>query len=76
MKPRSNQNQVHPPLPKKKRVDAQGNDRKRMILKDHGATMIIAEGCTAECYACAWERFKKDIEAGGGRTLVGYKSIM
>ena len=73
---RNKQNQVHPPLPKRKRVDAQGNDRKRMILKDHGATMIVAEGCTAECYACAWERFKKDIEAGNGKILVGYKSIM
>lgn len=69
-------NQQNPPLPKRKRVDAQGNNRKRMILKDGGATMIIAQGCTAENYDCAWERFKRDIEAGGGKVLVGHKAIM
>lgn len=39
-------NQQNPPLPKKKRVDAQGNDRRRIIAKSGNATLIIASGLT------------------------------
>ena len=39
-------NQVHPPLPKKKRVDEQGNDRRRLWLKDGKTTMPFVEGLT------------------------------
>ena len=70
------QNQQNPPLPKKKRVDSQGNDRRRFIVIDGGATMIIAKGATASCYKCAWENFKNIIEKGGGEVVVKTKPIM
>ena len=66
----NNKNQQNPPLPKKKRVDAQGNDRKRLISRlTNGkltATSIIAYGATEECYNHAWAQFKSRVEAGGG----------
>ena len=68
-------NQQNPPLPKRKRVDAQGNNRKRLIVKDGGATIIIAEGATQNCYECAWKRFTRDIEAGGGKITVVIRPI-
>jgi hypothetical protein len=45
-KPHNVQNQVHPPLPKKKRVDEQGNDKRRLWLKDGKTTMPFVEGLT------------------------------
>lgn len=39
-------NQVHPPLPKKKRIDEQGNDRRKLWLKDGKTTMPFVEGLT------------------------------
>lgn len=69
------QNQQNPPLPERKRVDAQGNNRKQLIVKDRGASIIIAKGATKECYACAWARFVKDIERGGGKVTVISKAI-
>lgn len=39
-------NQVHPPRPKKARVDAQGNDRRKLWLKDGHTTMLFCEGLT------------------------------
>lgn len=40
------QNQVNPPLPKKKRVDSKGNSYQRVIVKDGGGTQIICENLT------------------------------
>jgi len=45
-KPYSYQNQEHPPLPKKKRVDANGNDHRRLFLKDGNTTMLFVKGLT------------------------------
>lgn len=39
-------NQVHPPLPKKKRVDEHSNDLMRLWLKDGDSTMLIIKGLT------------------------------
>ena len=39
-------NQQNPPLPKKKRVDSMGNDRRRLVAKSGNATLIIASGLT------------------------------
>ena len=63
-------NQVCPPTSKKKRMDAQGNDRRRLGARTGTATTIIAEGATENCYKTAWARFVKDIEAGGGKVKV------
>ena len=42
------QNQQNPPLPKKKRVDSQGNNRMRIFAKSGNATLCIASGLTKE----------------------------
>lgn len=39
-------NQVHSPLPKKKRADGQGNDLRRLWLKDGNTTMLITKDLT------------------------------
>jgi hypothetical protein len=39
-------NQVHPPLPKKKRIDEKGNDHRRLWLRDGKTTMPFVEGLT------------------------------
>ena len=36
------QNQEHPPLPKKKRVDSVGNNRKRIFYKKNDASILFA----------------------------------
>lgn len=69
------QNQQNPPLPKRKRMDAQGNNRKRFIVKDGGATTIIASGATEACYNQAWSKFVDLIEKGGGKITVQTKII-
>ena len=39
-------NQLHPPLPKKKRVDVAGNDKRRVYFKSGNSTMLLAKGLT------------------------------
>lgn len=39
-------NQLNPPLPKKKRVDKLGNDRRRLWFKAGNSTMLICQGVT------------------------------
>lgn len=46
MMPSRTRNQVNSPLPKKKRVDANGNDRRRLWLKDGKTTMPLTSGLT------------------------------
>lgn len=44
------QNQIHPPLPKKKRIDSLGNDKRKLWLRAGGksdkTTMLFCEGLT------------------------------
>lgn len=40
------QNQIHPPRPKGKRVDALGNDRRKLYFKCGNSTMLFAENLT------------------------------
>ena len=46
MKQRSSQNQIHPPLPKKKRVDTLGNSKRRVFVKSGTATLLLVSGVT------------------------------
>lgn len=60
------QNQQHPPLPGKKRVDAQGNDRRRLFAKSGNATLQIAYGLTkAQCDVLV-DAIEQDIKNLGG----------
>lgn len=39
-------NQIHPPRPKKARVDSNGNDKRKLWLKDGKTTMPFVDGLT------------------------------
>lgn len=60
------QNQQHPPLPKKKRVDAQGNDRRRLFAKSGNATLQIAYGLTQEACDVLVQSIEQSIKNLGG----------
>lgn len=40
------QNQVHPPRPKKMRVDTLGNDRRKIFFKSGNSTMLFCKDLT------------------------------
>lgn len=61
-------NQQNPPRHKKARVDAQGNNRKRLFAKSGNATLCIASGLTKN--AC--EVLEATIK--GSTTNLGGKS--
>ena len=44
------QNQEHPPLHKKKRVDSCGNDKKRIYFKSGNSSMLFCKGITENGY--------------------------
>jgi hypothetical protein len=75
MKTNSTQNQQNPPLPKRKRVDAQGNDRRRFIAKDSGTTMILVEGLTENGCKVLENSFRNTVERLGGKVKVNFKPI-
>lgn len=60
------QNQQHPPLPKKKRVDAQGNDKRRLFAKSGTATLQIAYGLTQEGCDALVQSIEQSIKNLGG----------
>lgn len=59
-------NQINPPLPKKKRVDSQGNDRKRVFAKSGTATLMIAENLTENAANVFISNMKTNAERLGG----------
>lgn len=75
MKTNSTQNQQNPPLPKRKRVDTQGNDRRRFIAKDGGTTMILVEGLTENGCKVLENSFRNTVERLGGKVKVNFKPI-
>ena len=75
MKTNSTQNQQNPPLPKRKRVDVQGNDRRRFIAKDGGTTMILVEGLTENGCKVLENSFRNTVERLGGKIKVNFKPI-
>ena len=59
-------NQQNPPLPKKKRVDAQGNDKRRLFAKSGTATLQIAYGLTQEACDALVASIEQSIKNLGG----------
>lgn len=59
------QNQEHPTPPKRKRVDAQGNHRKKMYYKDGTSTMLFCEGVTENAAKALDKRIRAYAEALG-----------
>lgn len=69
------QNQIHPPLPKKKRVDDKGNSRIRVIAKDGGASMIIAEHLTENAAQVLIDKISEIITKLSGNQKVKFRII-
>lgn len=59
------QNQEHPTPPKRKRVDAQGNHRRKMFYKDGTSTMLFCENITDNSAKALEERIRLYAEALG-----------
>lgn len=70
------QNQQNPPLPKKKRVDSAGNDRRRFIVKSGGATLILASNLTKNACDVLEAHIRGSIENLGGKCECTFKTIM
>jgi hypothetical protein len=70
------QNQQNPPLPKKKRVDTAGNDRRRFIVKSGNATLIIASGITSNGCTVLEQTIRDCITKLGGTCECSFKAIM
>lgn len=61
-------NQQNPPLPKKKRVDLQGNDRRRVYAKSGTATLLVAQNLTQNAADMLIESIKSNTKRLGGIT--------
>ena len=69
------QNQINPPLPKKKRVDSQGNNWHRAIMKTSLATMTFADHVSDNGWKKFIVEFPRLVENCGMRLLVDCKKI-
>lgn len=69
------QNQIHPPLPKKKRVDDKGNSRVRVIAKDGGASMIVVENLTENAAEVFINKISEIITKLSGNQKVKFRII-
>lgn len=59
-------NQQNPPLPKRKRVDSQGNDRRRVFAKSGTATLLIAKNLTTNAALAFTEKMRENARNLGG----------
>ena len=65
-------NQQHPPQPKKQRVDAQGNDKRRLFVKSGTATMCLAKGLTKQACDLVASEIERLIKNAGGELACGW----
>lgn len=66
------QNQNHLPLPKKKRVDVQGNDKRRVFVKSGNATMMLAKGLTKNACDILESKIVNAIKDLGGECTCSF----
>lgn len=59
-------NQLNPPSPKKRRVDALGNDKRKVFVKSGTATLMLAKGLTENAAKVLTNKVQKAIESLGG----------
>lgn len=71
----SSKNQQNPPLPKKKRVDSQGNDKRRVFAKSGTATLLLVSGMTENSAKAFIESFKTNAERLGGKVECNFLMI-
>lgn len=60
-------NQQNPPLPKKKRVDSQGNSKKRIFCKSGTATLLLASGLTENASKILLNSLQENTKKLGGK---------
>ena len=65
-------NQQNPPLPKKKRVDKNGNDRRRVFAKSGTATLLLAKGLTQNAAIVFTEKIREHAEKLGGESCCDF----
>lgn len=70
----SRRNQQHPPLPKKKRVDALGNDHRRLFVKSGTATLLLAKMPSNNAADAAVDHITNMIEKLGGQIQCSFLS--
>ena len=63
----SHKNQQNPPLPKRKRVDAQGNSKKRVFAKSGNATLLLVSGITDNAATVFIQELQNNAELLGGK---------
>lgn len=71
----SKTNQQNPPLPKKKRVDAQGNDKRRVFIKSGTGTMAEAMFPSENAANAYIEQDRINIRNLGGTILYDSKFV-
>jgi hypothetical protein len=64
-----NKNQVHPPRPKKARVDNQGNDKKRLWLKEGTCTMLLTKDLTEQGCKVLINSINENLKKLGAKAL-------
>lgn len=65
-------NQNHPTLPKKKRMDVQGNDKRRVFVKSGNATMMLAKGLTKNACDILESKIVNAIKDLGGECTCSF----
>lgn len=60
-------NQQNPPLPKRKRVDEQGNSKKRVFAKSGNATLLLASKMTDNAATVFIQELQNTVELLGGK---------
>lgn len=60
-------NQQNPPLPKRKRVDVQGNSKKRIFAKSGTATLLLVSGITDNAATVFIQELQNNTERLGGK---------
>ena len=68
-------NQQNPPLPKKKRVDSQGNDHRRFVAKSGNATLILASGLTQNACEILEATIRGSVKNLGGTVECQFLTI-
>ena len=65
-------NQNHPTLPKKKRMDVQGNDKRRVFVKSGNATMMLAKGLSKNACDILESKIVNAIKDLGGECTCSF----
>ena len=65
-------NQQNPPLPKRKRVDSNGNDRRRVFAKSGTATLLIAKGLNTNAAIALTQKIRNNAEILGGECVCDF----